>query len=71
MPRLVIYPKDSASYSPETCSAVFPAPLSTVGREWKPPKCPMTNEWVDGWVTRMRCMYTLKCSAVNKNEICR
>lgn len=68
MPRLVIYPKDSASCSPETCSAMFPASLSTVARERKPPKCPKTDEWVDGWVMRMRCVYTLKCSAVNKNE---
>ena len=30
----------------DTCTPVFTAALFTVGKMWKPPTCPLTEEWI-------------------------
>ena len=43
---LGIYPKDTKiQIQRDTCTPVFIAALSTVGKLWKKPKCPSTDEW--------------------------
>ena len=49
-----------------TCTPVFTAALFTVGRSWKQPKCPSTDEWVK----KMCYVYTMEYySAIQRNEI--
>ena len=44
---------------------MFIEALLTISKTWKPPKCPLTNEWM-----KMSYIYTMECySAIKKNEI--
>ena len=45
------------------CTPVFTAVLFTIGRTWKQPKCPSTDEWIKMWY-----LYTMKL-AIKKNVI--
>ena len=42
---------------------MFTAVLFTIGRTWKQPKCPSTDEWIKMWY-----LYTMKL-AIKKNVI--
>ena len=45
---------------------MFIAAVSTIAKEWKEPKCPLTNEWIK----KMWCPYKIEYySALKKNEI--
>ena len=45
---------------------MFIAPLFTIARTWKQPKCPSTEEWIK----KMWYIYTMEYySALRKNEI--
>ena len=42
-----IYPKDTGVLiHRDTRTLVFMAPLSTIAKLWKEPKCPSTDEWI-------------------------
>ena len=44
---------------------MFIAALFTIGRTWKQPKCPSTDEWIKMWH-----IYTMEYySAIKRNEI--
>ena len=44
---------------------MFIAALCTIGRTWKQPKCPWTDEWIKMWH-----IYTMEYySAIKRNEI--
>ena len=45
IPLLVIYPEKTIIQK-ETCTTIFIAALFTIARIWKPPKCPLTDEWI-------------------------
>ena len=45
---------------------MFTAALFTIARTWKPPKCPL----IDEWIKKMWCIYTMEYySAIKRNEI--
>ncbi|KAF0870427.1 LORF2 protein, partial [Crocuta crocuta] len=49
-----------------TCTPMFIAALSTIGKTWKEPKCPST----DKWIKKMWFIYTMEYyMAMRKNEI--
>ena len=45
MPLLGIYPEETKTEK-DTCIALFSAALFTIARTWKPPRCPLTDEWI-------------------------
>ena len=48
-----------------TCTPMFIAALFTIAKTWKPPKRPLTDEWIKMWY-----IYTVEYySAIKKNEI--
>lgn len=63
---LGIYPKDSTSYSRDTCSNMFIAAVVTVTRRGNLLTCPSTDKWTRKlWYTHTMAFY----SAVRKNDI--
>ena len=47
IPLLGIYPKRMKTLiQKDTCTPMFTAELFTIGKIWKQPKCPSTDEWV-------------------------
>ena len=49
-----------------TCTLMFIAPLSTIAKVWKEPKCPSMDEWIK----KRWYIYTMEYySAIKKNEI--
>ena len=40
-----IYPEET-KIEKDTCTPVFNAPLFTIARTWKQPRCPSTDEWI-------------------------
>ena len=60
-----IYP-DKTVIQKESCTTMFIAPLYTIARTWKQPKCPSTDEWVK----KMWHIYTTEYyPAIKRNEI--
>ena len=50
----------------ESCTTMFIAALFTIGRTWKQPKCPSTEEWIK----KMWHVYTMEYhSAIKRNEM--
>jgi hypothetical protein len=46
IPLLGIYSKDAPSCHRGTCSNMFIEALFVIARNWKQPRCPMTEEWI-------------------------
>lgn len=60
------YPKDLISCYRDICSSLLIAALFMIARNWKQPRSPSSDEWLE----KIWCIHTTKCySAVNKNEI--
>ena len=50
----------------DTFTSLFIAPLFTVAKTWKQPKCPLTDEWIK----KMCYTYTMEYySAIKKNNV--
>ena len=50
----------------DTCTPMFIATLFTIARTWKPPKCPLTDDWIQKmWYICIMEYY----SAIKRNEI--
>jgi len=65
IPLLGIYPKDAPTYKKDTCSTMFIAALFIIARNWKEPRCPSTEEWIQ----KMWYIYTMEYySAIKNNE---
>ena len=45
IPLLGIYTEET-KIEKDTCSPLFTAALFTIVRTWKPPSCPLTDEWI-------------------------
>jgi hypothetical protein len=45
-PLLGIYPKYAPKSHQHTCSTMFLAALLVITRNWKQPRCPSTEEWI-------------------------
>ena len=64
IPLLGIYPKKT-KIQKESCTTVFIAALFTIARTWKPPKCPLTDEWIK----KVWHIYTMEYySPIKRNE---
>ena len=65
IPLLGIYPEKTIIQK-ESCTTTFTAPLCTIAKIWKQPKCPSTGEWIK----KMWHIYTMEYnSAIKRNEI--
>jgi hypothetical protein len=67
IPLLGIYPKEcDTGYSIGTSTPMFIAPLFTIAKLRKQPRCPTTDEWIK----KMWYLYTMEFySIMKKNEI--
>jgi hypothetical protein len=65
VPLLGIYPEDVPTGKKDTCSTMFIAVLFIIARNWKEPRCPSTEEWIQKiWYT-----YTMEYySSIKSNE---
>ena len=64
IPLLGIYPEKTIIQK-DTCNPMFIAALFTIGRTWKQPKCPSTEEWIK----KMWYIYTMEYySAIKRNK---
>ena len=65
VPLLGIYPEKTI-IPKDICTPMFFAALFTIGRTWKQPKCPSTEEWIK----KMWYIYTREYySTIKRNEI--
>ena len=65
IPLLDIYPEKTIIQK-ESCTKMFIAALFTIGRTWKQPTCPSSDEWIK----KMWHIYTKEYySAIKRNEI--
>jgi hypothetical protein len=65
IPLLGIYLEDSPTYNKDICSIMFITALFIIARDWKEPRCPSTEEWIQ----KMWYIYTMKYySAIKTNE---
>ena len=46
IPLLFIYPEDVPPHKKFTCSTMFIAALFIIARNWKEPRCPTREEWI-------------------------
>jgi hypothetical protein len=65
IPLLGINPEDVPTCSKDACSTIFIAALFIIARNWKEPRCPSTEEWIQ----KMWYIYTMEYySAIKNNE---
>jgi len=61
---LGIYPKDAPMYNKNTCSTMFIVALFITARDWKEPRCPSTEEYIQ----KMWYIYTMEYYSAIKNN---
>jgi hypothetical protein len=64
IPLLGIYPEDALTCNKDTCSTMFIAALFIIARNWKEPRYPSTEEWIQ----KMWYMYTMEYYSATKNN---
>jgi hypothetical protein len=66
IPFLGMYPEDAPLYHKHTCSTMFIEVLFLIGRSWKQPRCPSTEEQIQKmWYI---CTMELNYYSAIKNE---
>ena len=66
MSQLGIDPEKMKTLMKKKGTPMFIAALFSIAKTWKPPKCPLTDEWIK----KKWYIYTRKYYAItNKNEI--
>ena len=59
IPLLGIYPKEmNLLPQSDSCTPMFIAPLFTIAKIWKQPKCLWTDEWIKKKWRMYVCVYT-------------
>jgi hypothetical protein len=64
IPLLGIYPEAAPTCIKDTCSTMFLAALFIIARNWKEPRCPSTEEWIQN----MWYIYTMEYYSAIKNN---
>jgi hypothetical protein len=64
IPLLGLCPKDAPTYNKDTCYTLFIAVLFIIARNWKQPRCPSTEEWIQ----KMWYIYTMEYYSAIKNK---
>ena len=64
IPLLGKYPEDVPTSKKDTCSTMFIAALFIIARNWKEPRCPSTEEWIQ----KMWYIYTMEYYSAIKNN---
>jgi hypothetical protein len=65
IPLLGIYPEDVPTCNKDTCYTMFIEASFIIARNWKEPRCPSTEEWIQ----KMLYIYTMVYySAIKNNE---
>ena len=65
IPLLGIYPKDASTYNKDTCFTIFNSALFIISRNWKEPRCPSTDEWIQ----KILYIYTMQYYSAIKNNV--
>ena len=63
IPLLIIYPEET-KIEKDTCIPLFIAPLFTIAKTWKQPRCPLTDEWIK----KLWYIYTMEYYSVIKRK---
>ena len=64
IPLLRIYRKEAHSYNKDICSLMFITALFVTARNWKQPKCPSMEEWIE----KMWYIYIMEYYSAEKNN---
>ena len=64
IPFLGIYPEDVPTCNKDTCSAMFISALFITVRNWKEPRYPLTEEWIQ----KMWYIYTMEYYSGSKKD---
>jgi hypothetical protein len=64
IPLLGIYPKDAPTCNKDTCSTMFIGAIFIIARNWKHPRCPSTEEWIQ----KMWYIYIMEYYSAIKNN---
>ena len=64
IPLLGIHPEETETER-DTCIPLFVAALFTTARTWKPPRCPLTDEWIK----KLWYIYTIEYYSVIKRSV--
>jgi hypothetical protein len=64
IPLLGIYPEDAQTCNKDTSSTMFIPAIFIIAKNWKEPRCPSTEEWIQ----KMWYIYTMEYYSTIKNN---
>jgi hypothetical protein len=63
IPLLAIYPGNASTCNKDTCSTMYIVAIFIIARNWKQPRCPSTEDWIQ----KMWYIYTMEYYSAIKN----